>query len=110
MCYMDRKGKAIGVRELRQNASAYLRRVEAGETLEVTSRGRPVALLTPLPERATARDRLIAQGRLMAGRARLRELGPALPRRGHMSVSEALEAEREEGASTARRSRAERRR
>lgn len=27
-----------------------LRRVEKGETIEITDRGRPVALLTPLPE------------------------------------------------------------
>jgi len=40
----------IGIRELRQRASEYLRRVEAGETLQVTDRGRPIALLTPIPE------------------------------------------------------------
>jgi prevent-host-death family protein len=38
----------IGVRELRQNASRYLARVEKGETLEVTDRGRPVARLVPV--------------------------------------------------------------
>jgi prevent-host-death family protein len=42
--------RSIGVRELRQNASKYLRLVEAGETIEVTDRGRPVARLTPLEE------------------------------------------------------------
>jgi len=40
----------VGVRELRQRASELLRRVEAGETIEVTDRGRPVAMLAPLPE------------------------------------------------------------
>lgn len=40
----------IGVRELRQHASRYLARVRAGETIEVTERGRPVARLVPLPE------------------------------------------------------------
>ncbi|MBI4822179.1 MAG: type II toxin-antitoxin system prevent-host-death family antitoxin [Deltaproteobacteria bacterium] len=39
---------SVGVRELRQSASELLRRVEAGETIEVTDRGRPVALLTPV--------------------------------------------------------------
>jgi len=39
----------IGVRELRQRASEWLRRVADGEAFEVTDRGRPVALLTPLP-------------------------------------------------------------
>lgn len=34
------------MREIRQNVSAYLRRVEAGEMFEVTDRGRPVAVLS----------------------------------------------------------------
>ena len=38
----------IGVRELRQHASRYLRRVAAGETIEVTDRGRRVARLVPI--------------------------------------------------------------
>jgi prevent-host-death family protein len=41
---MDR----IGVRELRQNASRYLARVERGESIEVTDRGRAVARLVPI--------------------------------------------------------------
>jgi len=41
---MDR----IGVRELRQNASRYLARVAGGESIEVTDRGRPVAVLVPV--------------------------------------------------------------
>lgn len=41
---------SIGIRELRQRASEFLRRVEAGETIEVTDRGRPVALLSPIPD------------------------------------------------------------
>ena len=41
---------SVGVRELRQRASALLRLVEQGETIEITDRGRPVARLTPVPE------------------------------------------------------------
>jgi prevent-host-death family protein len=36
----------VGVRELRQKASEVLRRVAAGETFEVTDRGRPAAILS----------------------------------------------------------------
>ncbi len=43
---------AIGVRELRQNASKYLARVQAGETIEVTARGKVVARLVPAVEDA----------------------------------------------------------
>ena len=38
----------VGVRELRQNLSVYLERVIAGERLEVTDRGNPVAMLIPI--------------------------------------------------------------
>jgi prevent-host-death family protein len=54
---------SIGVRELRQRASIYLRRVEAGETIEITDRGRPVAILSPIPG-SSALERLRASGDL----------------------------------------------
>jgi prevent-host-death family protein len=41
---------SIGVRELRQRANELLRRAEHGETIEVTDRGRRVAILAPPPE------------------------------------------------------------
>jgi prevent-host-death family protein len=41
---------SVGIRELRQRASQLLRLVEQGETIEITDRGRPVALLTPTPQ------------------------------------------------------------
>lgn len=41
----------IPVRQLRNHTSDVLRRVEAGETLEVTVNDRPVALLVPRPTR-----------------------------------------------------------
>ena len=67
--------KAIGVRELRQRASEYLKQVEAGRTLEVTAHGRPVALLVPAPGTGRRR-RLVAHGRLVEGTGDLLELGP----------------------------------
>lgn len=36
------------MRELRQHASVYLAQVAAGKTLQVTDRGRPVAMLVPI--------------------------------------------------------------
>ena len=38
----------IGVRQLQQNASKAMRKVRRGERLEVTDRGRPVAILAPI--------------------------------------------------------------
>lgn len=54
----------VGVAELRQNLSRYLRRVERGERLVVTDRNRPVAELGPPSSTGAALDRLIAEGRV----------------------------------------------
>ncbi len=39
----------IGVRELKQHLSEYLDRAAAGEVIRVTDRGRPRAILAPVP-------------------------------------------------------------
>ena len=65
MCYMSDEPRPpqVGVRELRQNLSVYLDRVKAGESLEVTERGRPVAVLRPRPQGpVSVIDRMIAEG------------------------------------------------
>ena len=84
----------IGVRELRQRASEYLREVEAGRTFEVTARGRPVALLVPL-RAAGHLERLVAHGRLVPGTGDLLDLGRPLPAaRGVPPPSEVLDRAR----------------
>jgi prevent-host-death family protein len=64
---------SVGVRELRQRASSLLRLVENGETVEVTDRGRPVALLTPIPE-GSPLERMRAAGDVESARAELDDL------------------------------------
>lgn len=44
--------KQRDVRDLEVNASAVLALVKQGETIEITERGTPVALLTPLREQS----------------------------------------------------------
>jgi prevent-host-death family protein len=61
--------RTVGVAELRQNLSRYLRRVERGERLLVTDRNRPVAELGPPPSGAEL-DRLIVEGRVSRPRRR----------------------------------------
>ena len=69
--------KSIGVRELRQRASEFLRHVEAGRTVEITARGRPVALLVSV--RGTGHvERLVRRGRVMPPTGDLLDLGPPL--------------------------------
>lgn len=95
MCYMDEE-RRVGVRELRQNLSVYLRRVERGERLEVTEHGRSVAVLAPIGVEAEGPlDRLIASGRALPPTGDLLEV---LPPKGRPStrLTEALREERAE--------------
>lgn len=81
----------VGVRELKQHLSEYLERAARGELLTVTDRGRPKALLGPLP----------GQGRLEEGiaagwitPASGEPLGPARRWRGSAGVLETLAEDR----------------
>ncbi len=54
MCYPAAYGggmERVGVRELRQNASALLADVEHGDEIVVTVQNREVAMLVPVPRR-----------------------------------------------------------
>lgn len=70
-----------GIRELRQYLSRYIDRVKAGETIEVTERGKIVAALVPRREREDELTALERRG-LTITRARLdfKSLGP-IPKR-----------------------------
>src|SRR4051794_38393063 len=88
----------VGVRELRQNLSVYLRRIEAGETLEVTEHGRPVAQLGPIRRRElTGLARLEAEGAITPATIDHRTIGlpPSIPGR---PLSEILQEMRDEDA------------
>jgi prevent-host-death family protein len=81
---------SVGVRELRQRASELLRRVERGETIQVTDRGRPVALLSPPPEGGPL-DRLRLLGEIDSAAGTLDDLPePLVLARGAERPSEVL--------------------
>ena len=86
MCYMT----TVGIRELRQNASAVLRKVAAGETIEVTDHGHPIARIVPLHAERTL-DQLVAEGRATESHGDLLALQPAAPARGKPRLSAVLE-------------------
>lgn len=82
MCVMSEGGHParVGVRELRQNLSVYLDRVKAGETLEVTEHGQPVARLGPRPPQPRSiLDQLIAKGEATPAKGDHRLLPPPPP-------------------------------
>jgi len=89
--------RSIGIRELRQEASRYLRDVERGETIQVTDRGRPLAMLVPIPTGGRLRE-LAAAGRLGDPHLDLLEVGaPLNPVPGARSASDALAEARDDG-------------
>jgi prevent-host-death family protein len=96
MCYMADREKRVGVRELRQNLSVYLRRVKLGETYEVSERGKPVALLTPAPGASTALRRLVSSGRATSPVGDLLALGPPRKGRAGQDLKKALEETRDD--------------
>lgn len=67
----------IGVRQLQQNAAMAVRRVRKGERIEVTDRGRPVAMLVPVTHDSVL-DALEAAGRLVRAEGDALEVGPAI--------------------------------
>lgn len=89
MCYVvDTMSTSVGIRELRQQASAVLRRVVGGETIEVTGHGHPIARIVPL--RPGIIDQMVLDGRATEARGDLIDLadqmglptdasGPVLP-------------------------------
>lgn len=97
--------KTVGVRELKNRLSEYIRQVRAGEAVLVTDRGQVVAELAP-PGQGAATDTSIPPGLLALARRNLvsvgapggSELYPALPRsrRRKRTVAELLQDERGE--------------
>lgn len=109
MCYMSATApvassrpapiERVGVRELRQNLSVYVERVVAGESLEVTDRGRAVAMLVPLRPGATLVDRLISSGRAIPARQDLlafKRPSGKIPKNLGVRLQRALQALRED--------------
>lgn len=89
MCLMEQ----IGVRRLKQETAALLRRVAGGEALEITDHGHPVARLVPILRSSV--DQMIAEGRIRPAAGDLedtmRQLGLPRPREpGRPLLSEVL--------------------
>jgi prevent-host-death family protein len=83
----------IGIRELRDRLTATIRRVRAGETIEITHHGRPIAVLAPV--RADRIDRLLAAADITPGERLDGPLRRFVPITG-LTGSQALEDDRAE--------------
>jgi len=83
-------GNPVGIRELRQQTSSVMKRVVAGETVEITDHGHPIARIVPL--RPGVLEQLTLEGRATSADGDLLDLlddmslpapsaGPVLPSR-----------------------------
>jgi prevent-host-death family protein len=74
----------VGVRELRDNLSRYLERVQGGEEVVVTDRGRAIARMLPMGGERLL-DRLIREGRVTPATSRTRRRQTPLKTSGPVS-------------------------
>jgi prevent-host-death family protein len=65
----------VGIRELRDNVSAVIKRVAAGEPIEVTDHGHPVARIVPLRNRSRF-EQMVAEGRITPAEGNLLDEEP----------------------------------
>lgn len=70
----------VSLREVNQHLARYVKAVEAGEQIVITRRGKPIALLSPVPEERTlsaaqkaALERLLSQSHHLGGQAPSRD-------------------------------------
>jgi prevent-host-death family protein len=84
--------RQMGIRELRDTLTKTIREVRAGESIEITHDGEPVALLSPVVKDRI--DRLIAAGLATAPQRPFELPSSRFPVTGAMTASEALEDDR----------------
>ena len=70
---------AVSIRELSGNASAVIRRVNGGETVQVTNHGTVVAVIMPVGQRERAHAALVSAGVLTGGSGSLTAILAAEP-------------------------------
>jgi prevent-host-death family protein len=71
----------VSLREINQRLTRYVKAAEAGERIVITRRGKPVAVLSPVPRREESLDatrqaalaRLLVQSHHLGGRAASRD-------------------------------------
>ena len=85
----------VGIRALKQNASAVVAEAAAGDSVVITDRGRPVAMLVPYQQSRV--QAMIDAGRATPPKRSLADLPPPRRRRpGERPLTEILEEMRSE--------------
>ena len=85
-----------GIRQLKNNLSAYLRQVKAGGTVIITERGKPIGRITPMAESAEERLEQLSQAGLLAWSGqKLSPMAPLGQTAGSRTVADLLLEDRE---------------
>lgn len=85
-----------GIRELKRDLSAYMRRVKAGETITITERGAAVGRIVPISQPIEARlEALQKAGLIMWDGRKLPPLDPVALAEGEQTVADLLIEDRE---------------
>jgi prevent-host-death family protein len=85
----------VGVRQLKQHLSRYVERAARGQTIRVTDRGVPKAILAPLPG-VPRLEEGISQGWISAPKGRVAPPARVRRARATMRIEEALAEDRGE--------------
>ncbi|GIX46908.1 MAG: hypothetical protein KatS3mg131_1119 [Candidatus Tectimicrobiota bacterium] len=81
----------VNIREFKAHLSAYLRRVKAGEVVEIAERGKPIGRVIPADIPLQARMEMLARlGFLVLGRGKVKPRKPVARVRGKKTVAELL--------------------
>ena len=88
--------ESIGIRELRQNASRYVREAKAGRRVAVTERGKLAAYLVPAEPPSSILDQLEAEGKCSPAMGHILDF-PLPPPPGSRPLSEILAEMQDEG-------------
>ena len=91
---------AVGLRELKNRLSEYVKLVRSGQSLLLTDRGHPVAEIRPVSsmdqnrQRRLSLDDLVRAGLLTPGKRNRADLYPPMTTAGRRSSAELLDEER----------------
>ena len=80
-----------GIRDLKAHLGAYLREVEAGQTVVITKHGKPIGRIVPVTQSTEAQLDALSQAGLIAwNKQKLQPLAPVAQARGERTVADLL--------------------
>ena len=84
--------KKTGIRELKEQLSAYLRQVKAGGTVTITDRAKPIARIVPLAQPIETQLEALQEAGLIAWNGqKLSPMAPVARTQGDRTVADLLE-------------------